>query len=394
MWRWDQGHLPYFQFDTIRRISKLVVSANFKSYDREKLLDYSGLDFRAPGNTHSPWRNYARVLKLCLLAYEDNNIAVSTRLAQLLSQPGIVTCDEYFHFFVRAFTDNSPAFTDWAPITNPRYPLLFSLKYILSKHIVSGLPTSLSEAIGAYIVSRYTGDETDEEFIRISRPNNNYANSLNGTQSNIVRQAKESIRVISQISYLTIIGSSVLVSLDKDDAHDIFASLNPIGGPFAKTKDDEIIRLSSLYASAASDVNLEYKNTSLDETVNSGFVEGGKVEKTHIIIERNKNLIIKFFKLNPTTICDLCKNDTKHMYPWTERVIDLHHTLPLSSGTRAEARGTSLTDLVPVCPSCHRAVHRFYHNWLSIKNKKDFDDKTESLMVYESIRSHINTLQL
>lgn len=393
MWRWDQGHLPYFQFDNIRRLSELVVSGNFRRYDREYLFAYTGLDFRAP-ETHTPWRNYARVIKLCLLAYEDGEIVTPTKLAFIISKPGAVTCDEYFHFFVRAFTDNSPAFSSWVPPQNPRYPLLFSLKYILSKHITSGSTATIQEIIGAYLSSGFNGDETDEEFISISWPGNNHSNHIGNIQQAVLRQAAESIRVISQISYLTIINNEIFVSLDKIDANDIFFSLNPIIGPYSNDRNNEIFRLSSLYASAAGDVNLDYVNTSLDETVNSGFIEGGKIEKTHITIERNKNLIREFFRIRPTSICDLCANDTLLMYPWTDRVIDLHHVLPLSSGTRAEAHGTSLDDLVAICPSCHRAVHRFYHNWLSNNNKKDFDNKNESLMVYESIRSNINTGRL
>ncbi len=389
MWRWDQGHLPYFQFDTIRRLSELVVASDFKTYDKNDLFNYTGLEFRAPA-THTPWRNYARVIKLCLLAYENNNRILPTRLANLISQPGRVTCDEYFHFLVRAFTDSSPAFGNWKPPDNPRYPLLFSLKYVLSKYIVSGLPATIAEIIGAYLSSGYSGDETDEEFIRISQPlNTNEQATGNIQHEDEYRQAAESIRVISQISYLTIVSNSVLISLDAADAREIFDSLNPIIGPFSNNRNTEIERLASLYACAVDDVNLDYKNTSLDETISSGFIEGGKIERTHITIERNKNLINEFFRLKPTSICDLCGNDTSRMYPWTDRIIDLHHILPLSSGTRAEAHGTSLDDLVAICPSCHRAVHRFYHTWLTQNNKRDFDNKDESVMVYGSIRQNI-----
>ena len=164
MWRWDQGHLDYFQFDAIRQIAVYVAAHDFKQAQRAALLTATGLSFSAPA-THSPWRNYSRALKVCLLVSEVGQQAQATPVAQILSQPG-------------------------------------------------------------------------------------------AAQS----------------------------------------------------------------------------------------------------------------------------------YPWTERVMDLHHLLPLSSGTRVESTGTTFDDLVPVCPSCHRAVHRFYDRWLSSNDRKDFKSAHEALGVYNSMK--------
>src|SRR5689334_11097507 len=126
MWHWDQGHLAYFQFDALRQISQFVLTHDFKTAQREEIEATTGLSFAAPP-THSPWRQYSRALKLCLLVSEMDTVAVPTPVAEILSKPGLVTCDEYLHFLARASTEPSPALSAWQPNSVSRYPLLFTL---------------------------------------------------------------------------------------------------------------------------------------------------------------------------------------------------------------------------------------------------------------------------
>lgn len=150
MWHWDQGHLAYFQFDALRAISQFVVKYDFRSADQQTLCAATGLSFAAPP-THSPWRQYARVFKSCLLISESGNSALPTAVANLLAQPGLVTCDEYLHFLAEASTEPSPALEAWRPDANFRYPLLFCLKYLLAKAAVGRFPSAtFDEVIGAY----------------------------------------------------------------------------------------------------------------------------------------------------------------------------------------------------------------------------------------------------
>jgi predicted HNH restriction endonuclease len=132
----------------------------------------------------------------------------------------------------------------------------------------------------------------------------------------------------------------------------------------------------------------DFSNTRVSDVVESGFKEGGKIKKTHITIERNYKLREFFFQSNPTCICDLCAIDTSKTYPWTKRILDIHHLLPLSSGTRTEAKGTTLNDLVPVCPSCHRAIHRYYDKWLDENYRVDFCSAHEAEKVYRDLKSN------
>lgn len=386
MWRWDPGHLEYFQFDAIRQIAVYVAAHDFKQATRANLLDATGLSFSAP-ETHSPWRNYSRALKVCLLVSEVGQQAQATRVAQILSQPGAVTGDEYMHFLVRAFTSPSPAFSEWTPNAQFRYPLLFALKYLLTKVIVTDEPfASLDEIIGAYKISGFGGDENSTQFISVVGSRAGYAAPGKLTPMALYRQSKESLRFIGQISYLTIRTGRIFISLNQTDARDIFEDLNPIIGPFASDANSEIRRLASLFGNGVHSTVLDYPNTVTDQIVQSGFREGTKVKKTHMTIERNANLRKEFFAARPSAICDVCSLDTAQSYPWTERVMDLHHLLPLSSGTRVGPTGTTFDDLVPVCPSCHRAIHRFYDRWLSKNDRKDFKSAGEALDVYKSIK--------
>lgn len=132
----------------------------------------------------------------------------------------------------------------------------------------------------------------------------------------------------------------------------------------------------------------DYSHTIITDVVESGFREGNKVKKTHVTIERNASLRRDFFASRPTATCDVCLLDTAKTYPWTERVMDIHHLLPLCSGTRVETTGTTFDDIVPVCPSCHRAVHRYYDGWLTENGRRDFKDRGEALGVYKAVKAN------
>jgi hypothetical protein len=108
MWHWDQGRLAYFQFDALRQLASFVKANDFKTADRAQILAETGLPFKAPAK-YRPWRNYSRTLKSCLLVSEVNGCAQPTPVADVLSQSGLVTCDEYLHFLASAFTEPSPA---------------------------------------------------------------------------------------------------------------------------------------------------------------------------------------------------------------------------------------------------------------------------------------------
>ncbi len=297
----------------------------------------------------------------------------------------MVTCDEYLHFFVRAFTEPSPALSDWRPNANFRYPLLFSLKYLLIKTAIKQPPVAtFNEIIGAYKSSGFSGGENQEKFISLMARIDSYEDI--GKNADLHRQSSESIRVISQISYLHTRGRHIIASLNPEDAAAIFSDLTTIAGHRALDRESEIGRIASYFKEGSTEDFFDYPNTTIDEVIESGFKEGSKVKKTHVIIERNSSLRKEFFVARPITVCDVCSLDTIQTYPWTERVLDIHHLMPLSSGTRVEAKGTTFDDLIPICPSCHRAVHRYYDKWLKDNRSKDFRNRDEARTVYQNMK--------
>lgn len=388
MWHWDQGHLPYFQFDALRQISRFALMHDIRTATREELLTATGLAFAGP-TTHNPWRQYSRVLKLCLLVSQVGEYAEPTPVARILSEPGTVTCDEYLHFIAQAHTEPSPALSDWSPDTPSRYPLLFTLKYLLAKkRLQANSTTTFDEILGAYQQTAFMGDEGDEGFIAALENQAAYEAAGRALPAIETRQARESIRVLSQISYLHVDGTTVLLSLDPEDAQTIFQDLAPVIGPKAPDRESELRRLAALFGEGSYEDFFDYPNTVVNDVVQSGFVEGSKVKKTHLTIERNQALRAAFFAANPTTLCDICSLDTAATYPWVARVLDLHHLLPLSSGTRAEQTGTTLEDLVAVCPTCHRAIHRYYDCWLGDNDLADFPNELAARAVYNDMKAN------
>ena len=229
MWRWDQGHLPFFQFDALRQIAGFVVAHDFKSATRSGILAATGIDFAAP-SSHSPWRNYSRTLKLALLVAESGGVALATPVAAALATSGAVTCDEYLHFIACSFTNPSPALSGYSAKGPFRYPLLFSLKYMLLKAALGSPQTSMEELFGAFSSTTLDGSEDDSKFAPVvGNATKHQAVGKKYASTHEVRQERESLRVIAQLSYLQFDRQTMRVSLAKSDARSLFKSLTPIG---------------------------------------------------------------------------------------------------------------------------------------------------------------------
>lgn len=374
MWRFDQGRIEYFQFDELRKIAKFAVSSDLRVASRVSLVAATGLPFLPASEAYPPWRNYSRVFKTAMLVANIENKAVPTTVALALAKDGQVTSDDYFHFLAQAFTDPAPSFQEWRKADSPRYPLLFTLKFLLTRAVLGSPTVAIREIIGAYQNSGFDGDEGQTDYVELAKKSWTSADD---------RQARESIQIIGQISYLSATSTEVAVSLDRDDAIDLFESLHAIRGIQEDDSEREIMRVAGFFESAISELEIDFSKTVLDETIEAGFSEGSRVERTHIVLERNSTIRKAFFDGYPTSLCDFCARDTKSEFPWSDRVLDIHHVLPLCSGTRSDKGGTVLGDLVAICPTCHRAVHRFYSQWLKDEGRKDFVDAAEARAVYD-----------
>lgn len=384
MWSWDQGRLDYFQFDNLKKIAKFALVNDLRLTDRRTLVATTGLPFLPDNSLYPPWRNYSRVFGLSLICAKHGTGSRPTKVAQALAADGATTTDEYFHFLCEATTDPSPVLQGWDHKAELRYPLLFSLKYLLTRAALGEDTTGISEIIAAYGASGFSGNENQTDFIRLVRAGHD--------TSKVYRQAAESIRVIAQISYLSLDKRSVTVSLSRKDAANLLQSLAPIAGTPKSNNAEEVFRITDLFEAVVSEFELDYATTVMSDVEEAGFsaittfTEGSKSRKTHLIIERNGKIRTEFFKSNPTTVCDFCDTDTAQDYPWTSRILDVHHLLPLCSGARTSTAGTMLDDLVAVCPTCHRGVHRYYDVWLKTAGQKDFLDAEQARMVYKEAK--------
>lgn len=384
MWRWDQGRLEYFNFENLRRIADASSSVDLKKATNAELKRLTGLDFRPYLEAYLPWRNYSRVFKLMRIVTDEGSSAVPTPVAKILARSGTVTADEFLHYVACSHTQPSPAFNDWNHQATMRWPLLFSLKYLLARRS-SGLPNecTINEIMKAYAVSRFVGTEGRGEFSRI------HEKDIDGYKlpdSDVVRQGRESLKFLAQLSYLVMPNGRVIaVALAPDRAASIFERLRPLNTEFQQDASEQI---NSLAYSFAEETWEEHNGILHDREIvqESGFAEGTKSEKTHLVIERNQFLRKEFFARHPRSTCDLCMMDTHATYPWNERVLDIHHLLPLSSGVEIGVDGTKFGDIRPVCPTCHRAVHSYYTGFLKRHQQPDFTSRDQAFTAYHEIK--------
>lgn len=389
MWHWDQGRLAYFQFDVLRRAARFAIHNDFAKASQDELRAAIGLSFDAGPN--APWRNYARIFKAMFIVASAKGSAVPTAIAHRLAIPGDITADEYFHFVIQATTEPSPALSGYHPDADFRYPLLFALRYVLVKATLGMMMTSFDEIIGAFAKSGFAGNEIDTDFIGLLGRESEFAEIGNNANPYLRRQARESLqRTVCQVSYLHLKGQLIYASIHASDAKAAFDELFDVSGPFATNGDTEIIRRAELFRDGSVLDFFDYPRTVVSDVVQAGFDEGRRVEKTHLIIERNARLRKEYFSQFEPRNCDVCSLDTKATYPWTNSVLDLHHKLPLAAGTQVEANGTVLTDLVPICPTCHRAVHKFYSIWLSESGLKDFETNDQAHEVYNIVKTEFS----
>lgn len=387
-WNWEQGRLEYFQFDELRKIARFGAAHDLRAANRGDLAAAVGLPFLPDDDAYRPWRNYGRLFQIAMIATpRGRHESRLTCLGELLSKDGQVTTDDYLHFLARATTQPSPALSGWDHTARLRYPLLFALRFILARASQGDAETDIAEIVQGYIQSGFRGDESQEDFLQILG-----TSTEQGPRTDGMRQPSESIKVLAQLSYLTATSGEVTVSLVPSDAADLFDDLSPVVGPPLVDGAEEIDRRAELFLSAMSDADVEtdYPHTALDPVGEAGFdgafKEGRRVRHTHVSIERNRIVRAMFFEQNPRHSCDFCGMETRLTYPWTDRLLEIHHLLPLCSGARTTKDGTLLEDLVANCPSCHRAVHRYYDKYLTRNGRIDFDDASEARRVYQSAK--------
>lgn len=122
-------------------------------------------------------------------------------------------------------------------------------------------------------------------------------------------------------------------------------------------KPEEVARLAKLIRASAKILTPE--DYEVTDDFEDEFHEGKSVFASHRRTERNKKLRGKFLRrLDDADLkCGICGLERPHLNRSVhESLFELHHVLPLSENTGA--RITRLSDVVLLCASCHRAIHK------------------------------------
>ncbi len=379
-WRFDQGRLNYFSFDEIRNIAFVLSqldgtkkpSRGEPDTVRALLAQYTDLPFLP--TSYYVWRNYGRVFGAQLLATEIEGFIFATELCKkLASKTELMDSDDYFAHFAKNFYYSSPVFEDYSTSGLQIFPAIAIIKYLISTFINHGKDfISLDEIAQYLIANNITGTEDLAVFAKLTKK------SIPANCD--LRQLRELVQIISQFSFLKWSSPNLLLEVkDKHELYSIEQSLKPVINIRNLDKHKEILQMgNSLSSNTLGEITLRQVE-SLDEE----FTEGKKIRVTHLRSERSLKLKNFYFEtIQHPEVCRMCEIDTVKKYPWTAHVIELHHLLPLASPIRVENNTTSIKDLVGLCPSCHRATHKYYFNWFKSNKVKDFESYEQANNIY------------
>ena len=122
-----------------------------------------------------------------------------------------------------------------------------------------------------------------------------------------------------------------------------------VGSNFSLSQD-EAQRINDLWSSSELILYDEYEGK-----------EGKILYKIHRIRERDNDLrpqyINDYLKKHTKLQCELCRFSPQQIYKnLGENILEIHHTVPLCK--LPEMTKTKLSDLILLCPNCHRALHK------------------------------------
>jgi len=382
-WRWDQGRLPYFLFDNLQAIASCLtdlqgIQLNAPSGDPLRIVLESGTGLPFSPTHYHVWRNYARTFGCSLLATRAGKHLLVSDICHKIADHSIPDVDEYLALLIQRFRFPSPIFENYdfgAPVV---FPFIALLKYLSSRVRTNAFPNITVEDVFSNVIgNNCTGLEGRDFYAQLQ---------TTGLmpQGDQVRQVREMMSVLSQFSFLK--WSNRRLYLDTSfDMEGFLSSLTPYY--FAPLSDrlEEFANLTQ-WANMPRLLNV---GQGFEAPVDLIFTEGKRTRITHLKIERSPLLRKIFFEQRNIIQCDMCELEPRKRYPWTDNLLEIHHMLPLSSGIAVTLSGTSMADIVPLCPNCHRSVHIYYKTWLNGRQKVDFTGKLEAKTVYKEAKTSI-----
>ncbi|MDF7798677.1 HNH endonuclease [Pontiellaceae bacterium B1224] len=383
-WRWDQGRLAYFNFGNIVTIAKVLHSldgadlSGSDSFFRDALCNATGLPF-APNN-YKVWRNYSRVFQCCMLATRIDGKLVVTDLCRDIARSPFYDPDQYFTFVFRRFALPYPAFQDYEHDAEPVYPFVAIFKYLSAKALSGDIPkASLEEVFTKVIGNRCSGLEPVEHYLTLP----SVKNAPSGDEW---RQVREMMSFMGQSAYCKWISGELFMEVNAETC--IQNIMPELFTARRHNRVEEFLRITSetqflKYNAFIQTAPIAYENVNIRE--------GRRQVRLHRRIERSPKLRSIYFNQHPEIICDMCSLEPCNVYMWTNNLLELHHLLPLSSTITVTAGGTSLADLVPLCPTCHKSVHTFYRQKLQEYRIVDFESREMASDFYLQAKHQLNT---
>ncbi len=380
IWRWDQGRLLYFQFDVLKKMATVISELNGADMTvgedilRDELESATGMPF-APAN-YTVWRNYKRVFECSFLATKIDGKLQATDFCHELSKESrnIKDVDDFFSMYLPRFRFPFPAFQEYNVKDKIVYPFCAILKYLAAKKLSNLQPSiTLEEVFSIIIGNNCSGFESIDSYKSLLPK----SYTIIGDQR---RQVREMLIFISQMSILKWFKNSLFLDIDSDDidSPEFKKLISPLLLLPSISKEEDFLKLTKISGGIIIPTKIRSRENASDEI----FIEGKKSRVTHLKIERSPLLRKIFLERNPEPLCNMCETNMTYRYPWTSYLIEMHHILPLSSSIAISTKGTSIDDLIGLCPSCHKSVHLYYKTWLDSQSKEDFIDKNEAKNVY------------
>ena len=385
-WRWDQGRLDYFKYDNIVLVARVLcdlaglqLRARGEDPLRSELCARTGLPF-APSH-YRVWRNYGRVFSCALLATSiDNRLAVTDICKKVAGGADEFSVDDYISLFAQRFSYPFPAFQGYNAREGQVFPICAVLKMLLARCATErDASISLNEVFSYVIGNDCRGDEDIEHYITLSATGRT-------PQGDEQRQVRELLIFCSQLNSLKWHNNTLFLDLDSKDQESV-SSVLQLATPFPIERCDspnaQLIHLGTV----PDQESLVVPTHTRDDPADIVFTEGRRIRVTHLRSERSPRLRKIYFEVkSPPFLCDMCTINLAERYPWTDNILELHHLLPLRSALSIDTSGTSLNDVEPLCPNCHKSIHVFYAGFLRSSSREDFECKEEARRVYSDAK--------
>lgn len=389
-WRFDQGRTEYHSFNNIVALSKALVALTgvnprtnpcpIRGYFNE-----SNPIWQFPPNKpdYTAWRNYARTFALLLLVPNGREVGTikPTMICKEIAKESkgvLPTFDDYLSILMKQWCYPHPAFDQYLPTEKRVFPIFAILKMLVALKKDDTIPFLSPEDIFELLIgNNVSGEETVMFFKSLKRKKVLF-------KSDEKRQVRELLKFISQGSIFTWSEGKIHLSIGENDAKKIINDTKIITGPLLTSREQQFQEITKLSSKPNLPISINMVPTVKDD---EEFIEGKKVRSFHVRTERNPKLRSDFLKtLSKPYTCDFCEMSMDSVYPWSKDFIEVHHLLPLASALKIGKTSTLLSDLVPLCPNCHRAVHNAYSIFLKDNAQDDFKNADEARRCYDDAK--------